>query len=88
MNKKTVSFLALLLAVLVFAGCGKSNVPSAADHAVRQVTEAASRIVESLPPELKGEIPDCEAVFVGVEKQPCAVSYVPARAAPDVACMS
>ncbi len=70
MNKKMASFLALLLAVLVFAGCGKSNVPSAADHAVRQVTEAASRIVESLPPELKGEIPDCEAVFVGVEKQP------------------
>jgi len=62
--------IALLLAVLVLAGCGKSNVPSAADNAVRQVTEAASKIVESLPQELRGEIPACEAVFVGVEKQP------------------
>ena len=70
MNKKAAAMIALLLAVLALAGCGKSSIPPTAEKAVRQVTEAASKIVESLPPELKGEIPACEAVFVGVEKQP------------------
>ncbi len=68
--KRIIAMLMLIITAFVFTGCADGSAAASGSEAVQKVSEAANAVVKSLPQEIRDKIDSCEAVFVGVEKQP------------------